>query len=157
MSTAANPEAIDIRRVFKTYAIVVALAGFAVGSYGQLWLGEDLGNLVPDAVNDLHAPGRALSELDQAAFTGYVEGLREAGWDGDARIVRLAMCASAVKYEWLAAAMLGRAIDQGAQSSDGYGGAAVDRERLLSERALVLAWLVDRAAEAERLADDLRR
>jgi hypothetical protein len=121
-------------------------------------LGEDIGNLVPDAVNDLHVPGALLPELDRAAFHGYVVGLRDAGWEGDEREVRLGMCASAVKYVWLAAAMLERARRASPDASvPGYGGADVDVERLFSERASVLGWLVDRAAEAERIAAVLGR
>jgi Phosphotransferase enzyme family len=110
-------------------------------------LGEDPGNLVLDAVPDL------LRHLDVAVLRGYLDGLNDAGWDGDERLVRLAMCASAVKYDWLAPAMLERA-DGG--SAIGYGGRSVpDAERLFSERARALAFIVERADEARRLAAEI--
>src|SRR5438309_4827997 len=72
-------------------------------------LGEDIGNLVPDSVFDLFLPAKLLPELDAAVFGSYVAGLRDAGWEGDERVVRLGMCASAVKYEWLLPWILQRA------------------------------------------------
>lgn len=48
----------------------------------------------------------------------HVHGLREGGWRGDERLVRLGMCASAVKYDWLAPLPTGtgRPLTKGAGS-----------------------------------------
>jgi hypothetical protein len=116
-------------------------------------LGEDIGNLVPDSVFDLFMPAEALPELDEAVFGGYVSGLREAGWLGDERLVRLGMRASAVKYEWLGPLMVQKASDA---EHVGYGGSgAVDSSRLYAERAATLAFLVSWAEEARELAEEL--
>jgi hypothetical protein len=116
-------------------------------------LGEDPGNLVLDAVLDLHHPASILPDLDVAVFRGYLDGLNDAGWEGDERAVRLAMCASAVKYDWLAPAMLRRA---GETELVGYGGQRVaDVERLFAERGTALAFIAERADEARRLAAEL--
>ena len=39
--------------------------------------------------------GIAPRDLDAACFAGYVTGLREAGWAGDERVVRLGFTAAA--------------------------------------------------------------
>jgi hypothetical protein len=125
-----------------------ALVDWAFAGDGAL--GEDAGNLVFDAVLDLLHPSALLPDLDVAVLRGYVEGLNDAGWDGDERWVRLAMCASAVKYDWLAPAMLRRA---GEPDLVGYGGQRVeDVERLFAERGRALAFIADRAEEARGLA-----
>jgi hypothetical protein len=117
-------------------------------------LGEDVGNLVPDAVFDLFMPARTLPHLDRVVFAGYLAGLREAGWDGDERIVRLGMCASVVKYVWLPSRMLATAGDEVQWD---YGGrAAVDAARRYAERGLTFAFLADWAREARALAAALR-
>ncbi len=120
---------------------------------GEGALGEDVGNLVPDSVFDLFVPARRLRDLDREVFGGYLSGLREAGWDGDDRAVRLGMCASAVKYEWLGPLMLQRASEA---RQTGYGGGEAARPDLLyAERGAALAFLASWAEEARALAEDL--
>lgn len=113
-------------------------------------LGEDIGNYIPDTFFDLFLPAARLPELASAVYEAYVDGLRESGWRGDERLVRLGVCASAVKYDWLTALMLARA---GEPQHVGYGGAeAVSPELLYRERGLVLSFLAGWAAEARELA-----
>ncbi|MFI6373678.1 aminoglycoside phosphotransferase [Streptomyces sp. NPDC050546] len=115
-------------------------------------LGEDLGNYLPDSVFDLFVPAADLPGLAKAAYDAYVHGLRESGWHGDERLVRLGVCASAVKYDWLTALMLARADDE----QPGYGGAGTVPAALrYRERGLTLAFLADWAAEARLLAPQL--
>ncbi len=79
-------------------------------------------------------------------------GLREAGWRGDERLVRLAVCASAIKYDWLVPAML-RAVDR--EQLD-YGGARpVEAARRYRERGQTMMFLAGWADEARRLAETL--
>lgn len=116
-------------------------------------LGEDAGNLVLDSAWDLLHPTALLPAIDAAVWSGYLSGLRDAGWDGDERRVRLAMCASAVKYDWLAPVMLESAADE---RHAGYGGTAVeDPGRLFAERGLGLAFMLGWAEEARALAAEL--
>ena len=75
--------------------------------------GEDIGNQVPDGVFDLFWPAERMAELETAVFGAYLDGLRQAGWDGDHREVRLAMTASCVKYAWLLPQMLAEAARPG--------------------------------------------
>lgn len=131
----------------------VVLVDWAFAGVGAL--GEDVGNLVPDSVFDLLHPASILPDLDRVVFGAYLRGLRDGGWDGDERLVRLAMCASSIKYDWLGPAMLLRAM--GDERPVGYGGAAVDDPTILFRaRAAGLAFLVGWANEARRLADVLR-
>ncbi len=86
-------------------------------------LGEDPGNLVPDAVFDELQPPAVLAELDRTVFEGYLGGLRDTGWDGDPRLVRRTMCAAGVKYAWVGPATLRRVRDA---IQTGYGGQPLD-------------------------------
>ncbi|MBM3291567.1 hypothetical protein FJY84_02700 [Candidatus Bathyarchaeota archaeon] len=40
-------------------------------------------------------------KLDELVFSGYLTGLRDVGWDGDPRIVRLGYCANNIRYSFL--------------------------------------------------------
>jgi thiamine kinase-like enzyme len=76
-------------------------------------LGEDAGNLVPDAVLDFHVDPEGLDALYEAVADGYEAGLRAAGWSGSDATVRLAMSATmAAKYAWIGPAIL-RAVREG--------------------------------------------
>jgi hypothetical protein len=76
-------------------------------------LGEDAGNLVPDAALDFHVPPDRLDQLHASVVAGYAAGLRDAGWDGPTEQVRLAMAATmAAKYAWIGPAIL-RAVREG--------------------------------------------
>jgi hypothetical protein len=113
-------------------------------------VGEDVGNLVPDCVFDLLLPHEALPELDARLTAAYIGGLREAGWRGDERVVRLGICASAVKYDWLTARTL---ADAAADRQLDYGqGATIDPHARFRARAAGLALCAAWAEEAVRLA-----
>ncbi len=115
-------------------------------------IGEDVGNLVPDAAFDLFIEPERLPELRQLVLDGYVAGLRAGGWDGDERLAELGMAASAVKYRWLTPLMLMRVS---AAEHRTYGGAeridAIDlyrkRGAALLDNALVGLRALDLAAE----------
>ncbi|MGZ6267174.1 MAG: aminoglycoside phosphotransferase [Candidatus Limnocylindrales bacterium] len=124
--------------------------GFAgIGSAG-----EDPGNLVPDSIFDLRHPAAILPELDRTVFRAYLTGLRNAGWRGDERRVRLAMTASACKYDWIAGATLARAAAT-TPTQPIYGDEEIDAELLFATRATVLRFLVERAREARDLAAEV--
>ncbi|HMG45811.1 MAG TPA: hypothetical protein VK611_31060 [Acidimicrobiales bacterium] len=75
---------------------------------GRGALGEDVGNLVPDAVFDFHVPPERLDDLYAAVAEGYQAGLQDAGADVTPDEVRLAMSTTMVaKYSWIAPAILG--------------------------------------------------
>jgi hypothetical protein len=117
-------------------------------------LGEDVGNLVPDCVFDLLLPHGLLDELDAKLTVAYLRGLRDAGWHGDDRLVRLGICASAVKYDWLTV----RCLDQArADRQLDYGGrGTVAADARFAARAAGLGLLARWVREAEQLAASLR-
>jgi hypothetical protein len=116
-------------------------------------LGEDVGNLVPDCVFDLLLPHGMLDELDAELTAAYLRGLRDAGWRGDDRLVRLGICASAAKYDWLTV----RCLDQArADRQLDYGGrGAVAADARFAARAAGLGLLTRWVREAEQLAASL--
>lgn len=111
-------------------------------------IGEDIGNHIPDSVFDLFLDAATLPELDHAVYGAYLRGLREAGWSGDERLVRLGVCASAVKYDWLVPLMLRNA---GAEQVDYGGGRTVSATRRYRERGAAMMFLAGWADEARRL------
>lgn len=116
-------------------------------------LGEDVGNLVPDASFDHFVPAAQLPVLDQIVYEAHLEGLREGGWTGDERLVQLGMWSSAVKYDWLAPFMLA-ALGQPAHFHYG-GGPEIDPRFRFSERGQALLFNAGRARQALELAGRL--
>ncbi len=111
-------------------------------------LGEDISNLVPDAVLDLLVPAGEIDELERAVFDAYLDGLHHAGWAGDAERVRLGMYAAAVKYHWLAPIFLSR-VD--AEVHLAYG-RPIDPDVLYAERGVALELLARWSSQALALA-----
>jgi hypothetical protein len=116
-------------------------------------LGEDIGNLVPDAAFDHFIDPAQLPELRQAVLGAYLEGLESAGWSGDPRAVETVMAASAVKYDWLTVLMLANAT---APEHRRYGGVdTIDPAELYRRRGAALLDNAQQALRALRL--DRRR
>ena len=116
-------------------------------------LGEDIGNLVPDAAFDFFVEPDQLPQLREATLDAYLAGLADAGWHGDPRIVELAMAASAVKYDWLTPLMLERTSTTEHQS---YGGGAVtDPDEYFAKRGAALLDNARQGLHALQLANDL--
>ncbi|HEX9065536.1 MAG TPA: hypothetical protein VF843_10535 [Streptosporangiaceae bacterium] len=116
-------------------------------------IGEDAGNLVPDAVFDHFVSAERMPELERAIYEGYLAGLRSAGWDDDPRLVRLGMWSSAVKYDWLAALTLSQV---GQERQLRYGGAGeIDADFKFGERSRALRYNARWARQAIDLADRL--
>jgi hypothetical protein len=66
-------------------------------------IGEDVGNLVADAVLDFHLAPDCIDELYERLVRGYGAGLRDAGWSGADSLPRAAMAMTiAAKYAWIA-------------------------------------------------------
>ncbi len=117
-------------------------------------LGEDIGNLVLDAVFDHFVPAAQLAELHTLVFDAYLRGLRHGDWHGDERIVRLGMYSLAVKYDWLTPFMLAGAT---ADRHLAYGGQVeVDAAHRYRERGIALLHACGWAEAALALAEQLR-
>ena len=66
---------------------------------GRGALGEELGPLIQASIEFFEAEDIRAQELEEAAFHGYLDGLTDAGWRGDARVVRFGYAAStALRY-----------------------------------------------------------
>ena len=65
----------------------IALIDWAIA--GQGGLGEDLVALVAVSLYYGRFSHSYAQQLDREVFAGYVEGLRESGWDGEAKLARL--------------------------------------------------------------------
>jgi hypothetical protein len=120
---------------------------------GDAAVGEDAGNLVPDATFDHFSPAEQMARLERVVFNGYLRGLRAAGWDDDPRLVQLGMWSSAVKYDWLAALTLAQ-VRQDRQYR--YGGAGeIDPVFKFRERSRALLFNAGWARQAIELASQL--
>ena len=135
--------------------IIMANDGSAVlvdwAFVGDGALGEDIGNLVPDAVFDRFVRADQLRSLATVALESYIEGLLAVGWRGDPMQVELGFYASAIKYDWLVPWMLAKAdeeqLDYGAQTS-------VPAEERYRERGLALLELTRWAERARQIVRD---
>jgi hypothetical protein len=129
----------------------IVLIDWAFAGLGAI--GEDAGNLVPDAVLDHFVPAAEMPALEQAVYEGYLAGLRAAGWRDDPRLVRLGMWSSSVKYDWMAAFTLAQ-VFQERQYRYG-GGGEVDAAFKFRERSRALLFNAGWARQALDLADEL--
>jgi hypothetical protein len=64
-------------------------------------IGEDPGNLVPDAVFDFHVPPPRIDALFDTVAGGYEAGLRYAGFEPDFDVRAAMSLAMAAKYVWI--------------------------------------------------------
>lgn len=81
-----------IRRTTKEREQTIALDW---GSAGLGIIGEELVSLFASTLKFVMVDTEHLFEMDDQIFAGYMRGLREAGWDGDERIVRFGFTAQA--------------------------------------------------------------
>jgi hypothetical protein len=72
-------------------------------------IGEDIANLIIDSFTDGLMDVAKLPEVVEAASDGYIDGLRDGGWDGPPDLARagIVICAVA-KYSWFAPATAAR-------------------------------------------------
>jgi hypothetical protein len=129
----------------------IVLIDWAFAGLGAI--GEDAGNIVPDAVFDHFVPAADMPALEQAVYDGYLAGLQAAGWRDDPRLVRLGMWSSSVKYDWMAAFTLAQ-VSQERQYRYG-GGGEVDAGFKFRERSRALLFNAGWARQALDLADEL--
>jgi len=116
-------------------------------------VGEDAGNLVPDAVFDHFVPADQMPRLEKEVYEGYLRGLRAAGWHDDARLVQLGMWSSAVKYDWLAPFTLAQLREERQYRYGGEG--EIDASFKFRERTRALLYNARWAQKAIELAGRL--
>jgi thiamine kinase-like enzyme len=129
----------------------IALIDWGCAGFGAI--GEDMGNLVPDASFDHFISAEDLPRLEQVVFDGYLRGLRSAGWGGDRRLVQLGMWSSSVKYDWLTPFTLAQ-LNQRKQYRYG-GGEEIDADFKFRERSHALLFNANWARQALELAEQL--
>jgi len=117
-------------------------------------IGADIATLVFGTLRRCEFDGERATQLDEAVFSGYIAGLREADWKGDIEHVRLGYT-TAVALRWTVLASILRGLVEGAvpvQTSQGW---RVSPDRVVSQWVGLSGFLLDRADEARRLADSL--
>jgi hypothetical protein len=93
-------------------------------------------------------------EIRESVFEGYLDGLRDAGWRGPSRTVRLGFAANAVLRVVFSTAGLREAIDETRQAREASRwGRPI--ESLMENRATLTYALLDLADEARDLIDRL--
>jgi hypothetical protein len=116
--------------------------------------GEDLAQLIAGTLWRFAVPLQGATTLDQAAYAGYLDGLHESGWHGDARAVRLACCAaSALLLGFTGPALIPMLDGPGRDATEGLWGRPINE--LVAHRAALTRFLLDRAEEAYDLLDAL--
>jgi hypothetical protein len=114
-------------------------------------IGEELAPLVAAAPAG-DGPELAPWLLDTPVFRSYLQGVLEAGWQGDARLVRFGYAASAaLRYLFLSVAeMLGDARDEGAYTAiEQRRGRTI--EQVMEQQAMLIELLIGLADEARAL------
>ena len=123
---------------------------------GRGAVGEEIAPLVGATLVFGEVEHDRASDLGQMVFDGYLEGLREAGWHGDPRVVRFGYTAtSALRYgagytEWVVSTALDR--EQRARWAQIAG---CSTEGLLDHLARWLRFLLSLGDEAWELLDEL--
>jgi hypothetical protein len=117
-------------------------------------VGADIATLVSGSARKGDVPAALVEPLDAVVFEAYVAGLREAGWHGDARVIRLGYAASLALRCWLVRDTLRNLADPESRPMLGRA-SALPPEDALSSLVTITAFLVDRAEEARRLSMEL--
>ncbi len=145
-----------LMRTGPTGALETVAVDWAYCGHGRV--GEEGGNLMAASASNLLIAPDEIGQLDQTVFAGYVDGLRQAGWQGDARLARLGYTASAFVVFGLAlrgfAMMMlraqGAAFEQSEARSNGR-----PHEEIFEHRRQIQPYLVGLGEEALRLAREL--
>jgi Phosphotransferase enzyme family len=140
----AHPDTSD------TIAIDWAIAGF-----GRV--GEEVGMTTANNILWMEVPVSQAKELDQAVFSGYIEGLQTAGWNGDMRLARLGYTANAGLVMGMAWPMFHLENIQNAKAAkemEAMVGHSFDE--LMQSWSSAQLFLLDLADEAFKLMDTLK-
>lgn len=132
-----------------TVAIDWSLVGF-----GRV--GEEIGVTTTVSLSCMEVTASQARELDQVVFTGYVEGLRDVGWQGDVRQVRLGYTANAFLLKGAASMLIWLEILQNPEEQrniESLIGRSFDD--ILHQWAELQPLLLDFAEEAYQLVDEL--
>jgi hypothetical protein len=116
--------------------------------------GAEAATLVFGSMRRGAVPARRAAALTRTALEGYAAGLRDAGWRGDERQVRLGFSAAVALRWFLIPATLRLLV--GVPSPAPLAAASAPRAALLEQRVGLTRFLLDRADEARRPTPPLR-
>jgi len=119
-------------------------------SLGPGAVGADIATLVSGSLRKGDFPAEHAAQLDSAVFDGYLAGLRQAGWTGDARIARLGYATSLALRCWFVRDTLRNLSDPDARPIFGRARDVAPGD-VLSSFVLITRFLLDRADEARAL------
>jgi hypothetical protein len=120
---------------------------------GYWAVGEEVGQTLSVAAAFYHLEPGDLPALDEAMFESYLDGLREAGWQGDARAVRFAYAAHAALRNAFNA--VGASVPEAARFEGIRRNHGRSWEELAERRAEIRPFLLERAREARKLLAEL--
>ncbi len=118
---------------------------------GRYAVGEEVGQTLSVASAFFDVTPAQLPALDDALFEGYLTGLREVGWHGDPRLVRLAYSIHAALRNSFNA--VGATVPDEARRPEILRNYGHTWEELAERRAAIRPFLLERADEARRLID----
>ena len=119
-------------------------------------IGEEIATLVGISLQFLDFPVSQAKELDTIVFEGYLDGLRDAGWTGDERLVRFGFAATAALFIGVGALgpfVSGILDDNKADLVETLFGCS--REDLADQYAFLQDYLLDLGDEARKLLSAL--
>jgi len=131
---------------------VVAL-DWAICGYGPL--GGDLYALIIATTTLFEVEPAALPELDAAVFAAYVEGLQDAGWQGNPELARLGYTAWTAIWQAAAAPVLVSLWNSDSQHDHALQVAGRSPEEFAAGWLKTYEFALDRADEARQLMDRL--
>jgi hypothetical protein len=124
---------------------------------GIAGVGVELAEMVVGSLLFLQVTANDTAQLDRQAFTGYLEGLRDAGWHGDPQMARFGyLTSSLLRLGPLGLVLLHRALDEGnvAQTEGIWGRPIAD---IVEHWAGVVAFILSLVEEAQGLLDRLEQ
>ncbi len=120
-------------------------------------IGEEIGITTAVDLVRLNVPGEQAWEMDRITFESYLDGLRDAGWQSDARLARFGYTTTALLGTGVGWMMIMGALvlstDEGSHSMEAHTGHPLND--ILEQWAMVHRFLLDLGDEAFRLADEL--
>jgi hypothetical protein len=121
-------------------------------SVGPGPLGAEIATLVSGSVRKGDFPATDVRALDETVFTAYLEGLRDVGWDGDTRVVRVGYAMSLALRCWLVRDTLRNLADADARPSFGRA-THVEPSGVVAAFSSLSRFLLDRADEARHVGN----
>ncbi len=136
---------------FQTVAIDWSMLGYGA-------VGADIGILTASSLTWMEIAGEQARELDRVIFDAYLAGLRDAGWQGDPRLVRFGYTATAALAIGVARTVIFAALvwanEESARDLENIIG--YSRDAVHDQQAIVQPFLLDLGDEALQLMGELK-